>query len=143
MATIKMRQNGPYLVEGDDVTVVDWNGAPYEIPKRPFALCRCGASDEQTVLRRDPLQNWISGGRGRRQGLRGQSRAVINCRLQIADFRLQISICALQSSICNWSLTCSGQSRSDQRRLVGCEQQAAPLGLAEIIRIPIGAHESA
>ena len=23
MATIKVRQNGPYLVEGDDVTVVD------------------------------------------------------------------------------------------------------------------------
>ena len=44
MATIKVRQNGPYLVEGDDVTVVDWNGASYEITKRPFALCRCGAS---------------------------------------------------------------------------------------------------
>jgi 3-phenylpropionate/trans-cinnamate dioxygenase ferredoxin subunit len=44
MATIKIRQNGPYLVEGDDVTLVDWNGAQYQIPKRPFALCRCGAS---------------------------------------------------------------------------------------------------
>ena len=44
MATIKIRQNGPYLVEGDDVTLVDWNGAAYAIPKRPFALCRCGAS---------------------------------------------------------------------------------------------------
>ena len=44
MATIKVRQNGPYLVEGDDVTLVDWNGAAYQIPKRPFALCRCGAS---------------------------------------------------------------------------------------------------
>ena len=31
MATIKIRQNGPYLVEGDDVTLVDWNGAPYQI----------------------------------------------------------------------------------------------------------------
>jgi CDGSH-type Zn-finger protein len=44
VATIKIRRNGPYLVEGDDVTLVDWNGAPYEIPKRPFALCRCGGS---------------------------------------------------------------------------------------------------
>ena len=44
MATVKIRQNGPYLVEGDDVTVVDANGNAYEIPKRPFALCRCGGS---------------------------------------------------------------------------------------------------
>ena len=44
MATIKARQNGPYLVEGDDVKVVDWNGKEYQIPKRPFALCRCGGS---------------------------------------------------------------------------------------------------
>lgn len=42
--TIKVRQNGPYLVEGDDVTVVDWNGQPYQLAKRPFALCRCGHS---------------------------------------------------------------------------------------------------
>ena len=44
MTIIKLRQNGPYLVEADDVTLVDWNGKPYEIAKRPFALCRCGAS---------------------------------------------------------------------------------------------------
>ena len=44
MTTIKVRQNGPYLVEGDDVTLIDWNGNAYELPKRPFALCRCGAS---------------------------------------------------------------------------------------------------
>lgn len=42
--TIKVRQNGPYLVEGEDVTVVDWNGHAYQIAKRPFVLCRCGAS---------------------------------------------------------------------------------------------------
>ena len=47
MTTIKLRQNGPYLVEGDDVTLVDWNGQPYEIAKRPFALCRCGASTKK------------------------------------------------------------------------------------------------
>ncbi len=44
MATITVRQNGSYKVEGDDVKLVDWNGNEYEIPKRPFALCRCGAS---------------------------------------------------------------------------------------------------
>lgn len=44
MTTIKVRQNGSLLVEGDDVTLVDWNGQPYELPKRPFSLCRCGAS---------------------------------------------------------------------------------------------------
>jgi CDGSH-type Zn-finger protein len=44
MATIKVIQDGPYLVQGDDVTAIDWNGASYSIAKRPFALCRCGAS---------------------------------------------------------------------------------------------------
>jgi len=44
MTTIKVRHNGPYLIEGDDVTVVDWNGAAYPIARRPVALCRCGAS---------------------------------------------------------------------------------------------------
>ncbi len=44
MAEIKVRENGPYLVIGDDVTLVDWNGASYPVPRRPFALCRCGAS---------------------------------------------------------------------------------------------------
>ena len=44
MVTITVRQNGPYKVEGDDVKLVDWNGNEYQITKRPFALCRCGAS---------------------------------------------------------------------------------------------------
>lgn len=45
MPTIKVRQNGPYLVDvPDDVQLVDWNGHPYRILRRPFALCRCGAS---------------------------------------------------------------------------------------------------
>jgi CDGSH-type Zn-finger protein len=43
MATIKVLQNGPFLVEGDN-TVVDWNGAAYPLPKPTFALCRCGGS---------------------------------------------------------------------------------------------------
>ena len=47
MANIKVRQNGPYLVEGDDITLVDWNGNAYQIAKRPFVLCRCGASSNK------------------------------------------------------------------------------------------------
>jgi CDGSH-type Zn-finger protein len=44
MTTITVRQNGSYKIEGDDVQLVDWNGNAYAIAKRPFALCRCGAS---------------------------------------------------------------------------------------------------
>jgi CDGSH-type Zn-finger protein len=46
MVTIKVRANGPYRVDGDenDVRLVDWNGNAYAIARRPFALCRCGAS---------------------------------------------------------------------------------------------------
>ena len=41
---IKVRLNGPYLVESDEVTVVDWNGNEYAIGRKPVALCRCGGS---------------------------------------------------------------------------------------------------
>ena len=41
---ITVKQNGPYVVEGDDVQLVDGKGNPYDMPQRPFALCRCGAS---------------------------------------------------------------------------------------------------
>ena len=44
MTTIRLRRNGPCLVEGDDVTLVDWEGVEYKVERRPFALCRCGAS---------------------------------------------------------------------------------------------------
>ena len=43
--TIRVRRNGPYVIEGDDdVRVTDWNGVEYPIARRPIALCRCGAS---------------------------------------------------------------------------------------------------
>ena len=44
MITIRLRRNGPYVVEGDDVRVIDWNGVEYRVERRPIALCRCGAS---------------------------------------------------------------------------------------------------
>ena len=39
--TIKIKENGPYLIEGD-FTLVDANGV--EIPATKRALCRCGGS---------------------------------------------------------------------------------------------------
>ena len=47
MATIRLRQNGPYVIEGEDVRVIDWNGVEYAIERRPVALCRCGASSRK------------------------------------------------------------------------------------------------
>ncbi len=44
MTTIRVRHNGPYVIEGDDVRVVDWEGREYPIERRPVALCRCGRS---------------------------------------------------------------------------------------------------
>jgi CDGSH-type Zn-finger protein len=47
VTTVRLRQNGPYLIEGDDVRVTDWNGVEYPIERRPVALCRCGASTKK------------------------------------------------------------------------------------------------
>ena len=44
MSTIRVRRNGPYVVEGDDVMVVDWEGRADPVERRPVALCRCGGS---------------------------------------------------------------------------------------------------
>jgi len=45
MATIiRVRKNGPYRVEGDEVKVLDWDGNEYTFDRLPIALCRCGAS---------------------------------------------------------------------------------------------------
>ena len=44
MTTIRLRPNGPYVIDSEDVRVVDWNGVEYSIERRPVALCRCGAS---------------------------------------------------------------------------------------------------
>jgi CDGSH-type Zn-finger protein len=44
MSTVRVRHNGPYVIEGDDVRVVDPEGREYPIARRPVALCRCGHS---------------------------------------------------------------------------------------------------
>jgi 3-phenylpropionate/trans-cinnamate dioxygenase ferredoxin subunit len=41
---IRLRRNGPYVIDDEDVQVVDWNGVEYPVGRRPVALCRCGAS---------------------------------------------------------------------------------------------------
>jgi CDGSH-type Zn-finger protein len=45
MVTIRVRPNGPLLVEGP-ITVIDAQGNPFPInPEKPaVALCRCGQS---------------------------------------------------------------------------------------------------
>jgi CDGSH-type Zn-finger protein len=46
--TIRLRKSGPYIVESDDLRIVDWNGAEYSVgERRPIALCRCGASTKK------------------------------------------------------------------------------------------------
>lgn len=47
MTTIRLRPHGPYVIEADDVRVVDWEGREYPIARRPVALCRCGASAQK------------------------------------------------------------------------------------------------
>ncbi len=47
--TIRLRENGPIVVEGDDVRVIDWNGRAYTIEKHPIALCRCGQSAKKPL----------------------------------------------------------------------------------------------
>ena len=47
MTKITVRPNGPLVVDSDDVSVVDITGQPFEVTKRPFGLCRCGASQKK------------------------------------------------------------------------------------------------
>lgn len=47
MARITVRRNGPYLVEGDDVALANAAGEEIPVERRPFALCRCGASENK------------------------------------------------------------------------------------------------
>ena len=41
--TIRVLEDGPYLVKGD-VEIVDAKGDPGPMPERGWALCRCGGS---------------------------------------------------------------------------------------------------
>ena len=47
MTTIKLRPNGPYVIDGDEVRVTDWDGNEFRCERQPIALCRCGASNRK------------------------------------------------------------------------------------------------
>ena len=47
MTKIVVRNNGPLLVQSEDATLADANGEEIPIERRPFALCRCGASENK------------------------------------------------------------------------------------------------
>lgn len=47
MVTIRLRRNGPYVIESDEVRIIDWDGAEQHADRRPIALCRCGASSKK------------------------------------------------------------------------------------------------
>ena len=44
---IRLRKNGPIVLDDPDAQVVDWDGVAYPIERRPVALCRCGASSRK------------------------------------------------------------------------------------------------
>lgn len=44
---IRIRDDGPLLVDGDDVVIEDADGGVFASSGRPFALCRCGASSNK------------------------------------------------------------------------------------------------
>ncbi|MET0658505.1 MAG: CDGSH iron-sulfur domain-containing protein [Steroidobacteraceae bacterium] len=46
MAIIKIMRDGPYVILGDEVQVLDQNGTPYTTRTRTV-LCRCGASGKK------------------------------------------------------------------------------------------------
>jgi CDGSH-type Zn-finger protein len=64
--TIKVRENGPYLVRGK-ITLTDADGNPYTVAGENVALCRCGAS----------LTKPFCDGSHRNNGFTGTERAVV------------------------------------------------------------------
>jgi CDGSH-type Zn-finger protein len=61
MLTIRLRENGPIVIESDEATVIDWHGVPYEIARRPIALCRCGGSAKKPFCDGSHKHNGFSG----------------------------------------------------------------------------------
>lgn len=47
MITVRLRKDGPYVIDGDEVRVVDWDGTEHRSPRQPVALCRCGHSSSK------------------------------------------------------------------------------------------------
>ena len=66
MSTIRLRRNGPYVIEADEVRVVDWEGVEYQVDRRPVALCRCGASSTKPFCDGTHRKIEFDGGRAAR-----------------------------------------------------------------------------
>ncbi len=48
MPEIVVNANGPYVIDAENLTLVDGNGKPIELGKgSKAALCRCGGSDNK------------------------------------------------------------------------------------------------
>ena len=47
MAKIRVRDNGPYVVESSPTTIVDAVGGRFELKEGSIALCRCGHSADK------------------------------------------------------------------------------------------------
>ena len=74
MVTINVQQDGPYVVEGADVKLQDWNGNEYDPPNRAsFALCRCGRSTSKPLC--DGTHSRVGFPRGRGSGGQGRQTA--------------------------------------------------------------------
>ena len=60
---IKTRHNGPYKVTGP-VRLIDADGNEFDLSQEggTIALCRCGGSSDEAVLRRNALEDRLRGG---------------------------------------------------------------------------------
>jgi len=47
MTKIRVRDNGPYVVESKSIEIVDVAGSRFELKEGPVALCRCGHSADK------------------------------------------------------------------------------------------------
>ena len=64
MAKITVRKNGSLLVEGDDVTLVDWNGTSDRAAEAPVHAVPMRGVHAKAVLRRHALARGVRRRRG-------------------------------------------------------------------------------
>ena len=86
--TIRVRKNGPYVVDGDDVRIVDWEGREYPGRASPGCALSLRRVYQQAVLRRDAFQDRVCRSGSCRGGVRGGPASV----LMRSFFAAQISI---------------------------------------------------
>ena len=62
--TIKVRVDGPLKVSGP-ITLTDADGAAFTLPDGPFALCRCGRSQDKPFCDGSHKGGFVDTGRAR------------------------------------------------------------------------------